>query len=174
MQNTTTPETNDNESKKALIIKADHTLQRKIGLGPLDQKAVARAQRVMDNNSVDFQPLAQEYLNHLADAIGIAKFTDISRNEAVGLMTTPVMQLKANAATFRYTLIGTLANIMLSFLEGIREIDEDVIDIVSAHHKTLSAIVAKKMEGDGGAYGRQLEDELKLACKRYFTKQNEA
>lgn len=153
------------------VIKANKILQAKVGTGPLDQATVERCQRVMDNNDVDFAPLAKEYLDELDRAI--AKATSggsESRDELVAAMTAPVMQLKANAATFRYDLIGSLANVMLSFLEAVSELDKDVITIVAAHHQTLNAIVANKMEGDGGVHGQQMEQELKGACQRYFAK----
>lgn len=152
------------------VIKADTLLQSKIGSGPLDAATVARCQDVIDSNNYDFAPLARDYLQTLRDAITEIRDNAISTEAAVQKLTEPVMQLKAHAAMFRYALIGNMANIMLSFLEAIKSVDEDVIQIIEAHHQTLTAIVAKKMEGDGGTYGRQLEDELKSACKRYFSK----
>jgi hypothetical protein len=152
------------------VIKASAHLQAKVGTGPLDEKKVERAQDIMDNNDVDFTPLAMEYLNKLEEAIRISKTATLSMKENVQAMTSPVMQLKANASTFKYNLIGNLANVMLSFLEAIKEIDGDVIAIVGAHHQTLKAIVLKKMSGDGGATGRVMEEELKSACARYFSK----
>lgn len=152
------------------VIKANRILQAKIGVGPLDEQAVRRSQGVIDSNEVDFAPLATEYLDRLGTAIAQAQAGSITLDQAVHAMTEPVMQLKANASTFRYKLVSNLANIMLSFLEGLKVMDEDAISIVAAHHKTLSAIVAKRMQGDGGLYGSQLEDELKNVCKRYFSK----
>jgi len=155
------------------IHKADHTLQRKVGAGPLDEKIVKRCQDVMDNNDVDFLPLAMEFLDKLEQSIKNAeKNGEISMKEAVQGMTTPVMQLKANASTFKYHLIGNLANVMLSFLETVKKLDDDAISIVSAHHQTLKAIILNKMAGDGGDVGRKMENELKSACKRYFAKRN--
>ncbi len=159
-----------NEPSEAKVIKADTSLQSRVGTGPLDERVVEKCQDVMDNNDVDFAPLAMEFLDKLAEAIKNARAGDLELDKAVGAMTEPVMQLKANAATFRYNLVGNLANVMLSFLEAVKEMDKTVLDIVDAHHKTLSAIVIKKMSGDGGAHGKQLEDELKGACKRYFSK----
>jgi len=80
------------------------------------------------------------------------------------------MTIKANAAMFNYDLITNLANVMLSFLESIKKLDKDVIEIVDAHHKTLTMIVLKKMKGDIGEPGKQLENELKGVCKRYFSR----
>jgi hypothetical protein len=158
------------ESKKARVIKADYSLQARVGSGPLDEAVVEKCQKVMDNNTVDFAPLAMEYLEKLADAIKKARTGNLSKDAAVDAMTAPVMQLKANAAVFRYTLIGNLANVMLSFLESVNEVDKTVLEIVDAHHKTLNAIVVKKIQGTGGNHGTLLEEELKGACKRYFSK----
>jgi hypothetical protein len=152
------------------VIKANMALQAKVGAGPLDEKVVERCQEVIDNNTVDFAPLAMEYLNSLEAAIQKAKSGGVNIKQATEEMTAPVMQLKANATTFKYNLIGNLANIMLSFLEGVKELDNDVIAIVGAHHQTLKAIVLKKMSGDGGAVGKTMEEELKGACARYFSK----
>jgi hypothetical protein len=78
--------------------------------------------------------------------------------------------LKANATTFKYTLIGNLANIMLSFLETIVVMDKDAIEIVGAHHNTLHMIIVRKLRGDGGEAGRQITLELQQACDRYYNK----
>ncbi len=160
------------KSGEANVIKADMSLQAKIGTGPLDEKVVERCQDAMESTSknVDFAPLAQEYLDQLKNAALKSKAGELTKDEAVEAMTTSVMQLKANAATFNYMLIGNLANVMLSFLEAIKELDKTVIEIVMAHHTTLNAIVLKKMTGDGGEAGKLMESELKAACKRYFMK----
>lgn len=160
----------DMEEKKSQprVIKANYVLQAKVGSGPLDEKKITECQKVMDNNEVDFAPLAEEFLNKLKIAINEAKSGEIGLEEAKQSMTQPVMELKANAATFKYDLIGNLANVMLSFLEAIKSLDKTVIEIVDAHHKTLTAIIHTKMKGDGGSNGKQLEQELKDACKRYF------
>ncbi len=162
----------ESSDRQIKVHKADKALQAKVGTGPLDEKAVERSQKVMDNNDVDFAPLAMEYLQQLETAIDEAAKNSTPMEQSIQSMTTPVMQLKANASTFKYNLIGNMANIMLSFLEGIKEMDPDAISIVQAHHQTLKAIVLKKMTGDGGPVGKQMEDELKNACKRYFAKRN--
>lgn len=78
-----------------------------------------------------------------------------------------VMQLKANAAVFHYRLVGNLAQVMLGFLESLTHIDDNALEIVDAHHKTLNAIIAKQMKGDGGQHGQELQQELIRACERY-------
>jgi hypothetical protein len=158
------------EKKQPRVIKANYVLQAKVGSGPLDPKVVEKCQSVIDNNDVDFAPLAKEFLDKLAEAIASARSGNCDTQSVINNMSSPVMELKANAALFKYDLIGKLANVMLSFLESVKMIDKTVIEIVDAHHKTLSVIVLKKMKGDGGSYGVQLEQELKDACIRYLQK----
>lgn len=160
----------EKQPEKPRVIKANKTLQAKVGSGTINEGVIEKCQAVMDNNDVDFAPLAMEYLDKLNEAIKDAQKQNISTDEAVGNMTAPVMQLKANAPTFGYSLIGNLANVMLSFLESVKNLDSDAISIVIAHHKTLTAIVMKKMKGNGGAFGEQMESELKAACQRYFAR----
>ncbi len=161
-----------NEQSKAKVIKAKYELQQKIGVGPLDDRKLSVSQAVIDNNQVDFVPLGLEILSRLSLALDKAKDPNATMHMAQvkEALTKPVMELKANAAIFHYTLIGNLANIMLHFLESAATLDEDAINIVRAHHDTLRLIVIKKMAGTGGPVGKQLEDELQLACKRYYHK----
>lgn len=160
----------DSDGKKDFkVYQANRTLQARVGTGPLDDKAVERSQQVMDANKVDFAPIAEEFLNDLAVAIKTAR-ANPGHPGTVQLMTTPVMQLKANASTFRYTLVSNLANIMLNYLEAVQKVDNDVIAIVEAHQQSLRLIIAKKITGDGGPIGKQMQEELQSACQRYFAK----
>ena len=161
----------DNEIETR-VIKASYILQSKVGAGPLDQEKVRDSQRVIDTNRVDFVPLGMEFLDELAEIMKKAKKEQMDPKELRELMTQPIMQLKGNASMFKYNLIGELANVMLSFLESIKEVDNDAYEIVEAHHKTLHAIIMKRMAGDGGAHGQAFTNELKQACRRYFNAKN--
>lgn len=162
----------DEKRKKPKTYKASLLLQNKVGIGPLDQKIVEKAQNAIDNNEVDFTPLGLQFLEKLTENLDkVEKELGVGNiDEQKQLITRPVMELKANATIFHYSLIGNLANIMLSFLESINEIDKDAVSIVRAHHTTLNAIILKKMKGDGGKNGEIFMSELKQACARYYSK----
>ena len=163
-----------NPTEKARVIKANLTLQSKVGTGTIEEEAIKKMEKTMEEAKVDFAPMATIFLNELAVAISQARTmneaTSNSTAAVIAAMTEPVMQIKANAAMFNYELVGNLANIVLNFLENIEGIDKTVIEIVDAHQKTLSIIVKSKMMGTGGDYGLKIEAELKDACKRYFSK----
>lgn len=158
---------------KARIIKASRALQIKAGTGEIAEEKITQAEVVIEKNTEDFAPIAKEFLDRLHEGIQTAfsEGADLTKNHALKMgMTQPVMELKANARMFKYDLVTSLANIMLGFLENVKELDKDAIQIVDAHHKTLSAIVLKKMSGNGGANGALLQTELEDAVERYFSK----
>ena len=80
------------------------------------------------------------------------------------------MQLKANAAMFGYPLVGKLAGAMLDFLDELTTVDSDLLSVVEAHHKVLRHVISRRMSGDGGQYGPELQKELEAVCKRYLMK----
>ncbi len=155
---------------KANIIKADYTLQQKVGTGPIQESVIRSSQNVIDTNQVDFAPMALTILDKLEAGLKRAGDPSVTMEQMKSLLTVPVMELKANATIFHYELIGSLANIMLGFLETITTMDKDAFEIVKAHHTSLHMIVIRKMKGDGGAAGKMLIQELQQACDRYHHK----
>jgi len=161
--------TNNSKVKK---YKTSADLKQRIGPGPLDAAAVKRAQNSIENNKIDFSPMGLEFLKTLEDALNeIEKNSSAAQTtEQIKTLIAPVMELKANAAIFHYALVGNLANIMLSFLESINQLDKDALSIVRGHHDSLKLILSSKMTGDGGKDGQIMETELKDACTRYYKK----
>jgi hypothetical protein len=159
-------------SKDKQIMKASRLLQAKIGRGAVDEKTILKSQKIIDNNDFDFVPMGEEFLQALDKALGEAKKAESpSAANLLEELREPVMQLKANAAMFGYPLVSVLASIMLNFLESVKTLDRDVIEIVDAHRRTLEIIIRNKMQGEGGDYGVELQKELRNACRRYFAKQ---
>lgn len=156
------------QTPKVTIYKAPIDLQLKAGTGEVDAVKIEKAEQALEANAEDFQPIALGFLDRLAEGVKNARGQELSMTEKIAGMTRPVMELKANARMFKYDLVTDLANIMLGFLETIKVLDHDAIEIVSAHQTTLQAIVIKKMKGDGGGTGEMLKAELEDACQRYF------
>ena len=156
-------------SKKIKIIKVENRLQQKVGSGQISEYLVEAADKLILENKFDFIEVATPALLRLQQAIYHIRNNQDDIAALSGLIE-PVMELKANGAMFKYPLISDLSSIMLSFLEHIDTLDSDIIDILSAHEKTLSAIIGKRVKGDGGALGVQVKKELVDACDRYYRK----
>ena len=159
--------------KRAKIIRPNYLLKAKVGHLTPNKETITKCQNVIDKNDVDFTPYAKDMLQKLEKTIEKAKSGELTKDQSKAQMAEHVMQLKANAPMFGYELVGNLANIMLNFLEQIKWLDQHVIEIVTAHHKTLSLIFIKNMRGDCGEIGKRFEKELKDACARYFNEVKE-
>jgi two-component system chemotaxis response regulator CheY len=150
------------------IIKANHVLQAKVGIGQIPDDALLKSQSLIEKNNFNFAPIAKQFLKQFRDALDIAHTETYTNRKSIERLINPVMQIKANARIFRYELLGDLASIMLNFLENMNELDEDAMAIIEAHHTTLSRIVSDELHGDGGSNGKSFQEELEAACKRYL------
>ncbi|MGB4058275.1 MAG: hypothetical protein WBK77_09355 [Alphaproteobacteria bacterium] len=158
--------------RKAEFIKPPNMLKTKVGSGGLGDDILDKAQSLLENNTVDFQPLADMYLTSLMRGIELAKEADPGDDQeyVISRMLYPGMQLKANGGMFHYPLVTRIAAKLIEFLEVIQEIDVEAIEIVLAFHTTMRAVVMGRVTGDGGRHGTELIRALNEACERYFEK----
>ncbi len=163
---------NQTPRRKAEFIKPPNTLKAKVGSGGLSEEILNKAQALLENNTVDFLPLAEMYLERLMNGIEQAKEADSSSNQEplISAMLYPGMQLKANGGMFHYPLVTRIADKLIQFLEVIKDVDIEAVEIVLAFHTTIRAVAQGRITGDGGQHGDDLMRALDDACMRYFEK----
>lgn len=168
------PDTHYNQvpRRKAEFIRPPNTLKTKVGSGGLSAHILDKAQALLENNSVDFLPLAELYLGSMTRGIENARSVILVEDPEplIAQILYPAVQLKANGGMFRYPLVTRTADKLIQFLEVIENPDEDALDIVLAFHSTIRAIVMGGITGDGGKHGNDLIEALNEACTRYFEK----
>ena len=157
-------------ASKARIIKANHLLQNKVGIGEIEDSAIQGMQKIIDTTTTDFVPLGLKLIEELAAAVENAKSGNAPGHILIEQMAEPVMQIKGNAAMFHYELVSTLADLVLNVLENTDSLDSDLIDLVDAHQKSLAVVLNCQMSGTGGKRGAELEIELQNACRRFYLK----
>ena len=150
-----------------IVIKADKYLQQKVGTGQINPNIITRSEKIMEEIKVDFAPIAKGFLNEFKKAIDVAEKSETLCNKIKEEITISIMQLKANASTFKHNLIGELSNTTLEFLESTAEIDDVILEILNAQHTTLLHLVNIDTKSDGGKAGEALKIELEEAYKRY-------
>lgn len=148
-------------------IRASRELQGKVGIGVIDEKKIGAAQRLMDNNKVDFGPLARPDLDRLQKAIDAAREGMSDSAAAMQSLKIPIMNLKANAGSFNYGFVSQLTGMVLLFLEDIDKPDKKIIQIVDILHKTILLALAYQMSGDGGNNGQMLLKTFEEVCRKY-------
>lgn len=132
--------------RNAEFIKPPNMLKTKVGSGGLSDDILNKAENLLENNTVDFQPLAEMYLAGLMKGIDLAKESDPNDDQeyVISRMLYPGMQLKANGGMFHYPLVTRIADKLIQFLEVIERVDIEVVEIVMAFHTTIRAVVDRK------------------------------
>lgn len=161
---------NQTPRRKAEFITPPNRIKEKVGSGGLSEDILDKAQALLENNTVDFQPLAEMYLDSLMKGVEHTKNANPEDDQEflISTMLYPAMQLKANGGMFHYALVTTIADHLIQFLEVIKEPDIEAIEIVLAFHTTVRAVIHGKIKGDGGEHGQELVKALNSACIRYF------
>lgn len=152
------------------IITPRNVLRDKMGYGGVNTMLMDRAQEMISQSAVEFEPYAQEFLKCMITQAGHARSQQVRNNETLQSLIRPVMELKANGGMYKYQMITSIADIMLGFLEHLDHLSDEAIDIVELHYKAMLAIILNKMVGDGGKEGQILLSELSSACSRYNRK----
>ncbi len=163
---------NQKQRRKAEFIKPDNLLKQKVGSGGLSNDILEKAQTLLENNTVDFEPLCNIYLSTLQQGVETAKSfsSDDDLEHVLSRIIYPAMQLKANGGMFHYHLITSIADKLIQFLEVLNELDDGAIEIITAFHTSMRAVIQGKIKGDSGQHGKDLLMALEKACLRYFNK----
>lgn len=163
---------NQPQRRKAEFFTPPNTIKAKVGSGSLSENILTKAQALLENNTVDFRPLGEMYLDTLSKAIEQARTppAELDGESVITALLYPAMQLKANGGMFHYQLITSIADKLIQFLEVIQTIDHDALEIILAFHTTIRAILLGQIKGNGGMRGAELMQALVDACYRYFEK----
>ena len=154
-------------STKARLVKPENTLKKKVGHGGFNEVDLVKAQKGIDSNDIDFRPMGADLLGELDVALERIDSGATADADKMGEIMYPLMQLKSQGALFKYPLISRISHATLDFLEAIDGVDNDVLVIVGAYKKTIKAILALQLTGEGTEVGTQLLNELQGAFSRY-------
>ncbi len=154
--------------REAKFIEPENTIKKKVGAGGINPELLHKAQEALDNNKVDFKPIALPLLKRLQDATTAIREGKSSGEEAMEELIQPAMQLKAQGGMFHFPLVSEIGNILINFLETVPQADTEVLKIIDAHHASITAILNMNIKDSGGTTGKKLCSELLDVCGRYY------
>ncbi|NCO03822.1 MAG: hypothetical protein GW903_06495 [Alphaproteobacteria bacterium] len=162
----------ENEDNKAEFFTPPNTLKEKVGGGGIPEDKIQKSQAFINNNQIDYEPYAREYLTNVQGALKLAEGSrsEESLMDYMEEMTSNIMQLKASGAMFGYPAISRVADIVLNFVERAELINKDLYKIVHAHNICLDMVLIKKLKGPNNPEIDILVNELYDAITRYQEK----
>src|SRR5690242_20454244 len=109
--------------RRAQTIMPPNKLKEKVGSGGIDQTVVAKAQDMIETNTVDFNTTAIVLLALLSKTLEEAQTGARQGEDTINALLYPAMQLKAQGALFQYPLVTDIAAILIDFLETVETLD---------------------------------------------------
>lgn len=159
------------KDKKARLISLENKLKSKVGSGGIPAHLIEKAQKYIDDNPTEYKPDGLETLKRIQSLLTeLETATNAQRPVLIEKLIAEVMRLKASGAMFRYDLVSMIADVLLDFLETVRTMNPDVMEIIKAHNEIISVVLNREMKGGGGKEGTALSRELFKACARYYEK----
>ena len=156
--------------KPPTFIRPDNTLKAKVGEGGIPAHLIKRCQDYLESNPVDLTPYATRNLEQLILIKQKIEHGDVTYDPMMKETVDIIMQLKSNGSMFHYQLISMISDVMLRFLENIKKMDADYLEIFTVYIKVLGIVLNKRLTGNGGREGYALTQELHNACLRYYAK----
>lgn len=156
--------------KKPVFFDPPNKLKQKVGDGGIPAFMIKKCQEYLESNPVDFTPYATRHLDELIDLKNQIQSKKIDNETAATKIVNIIMQLKSNGSMFHYQLISMISDVMLRFMENVKVLNDDFIDILGMYNKILEIILTKRLNGNGGREGYALTHELNGACQRYYSK----
>lgn len=168
MSENTNPE---NGAKPPRFILPPNTLKKKVGEGGIPADRLTLAQNFIKANQVDFSPEARKHLSKIKTLMAA---TDGQKSQTCEKIILEVMQLKAHGGMFHYGLISLVSDVVLQFLEKVKDLNDDIVAILTAYMHAVGVILDNEMRGEGGKEGMALAWELDQACNRYYKRHESA
>ena len=155
--------------RTARIVTPLNVLKQKIGSGGIDAATLAKAEQVLENNTIDFRPIAKDLLNDLDQAIENARKSKTKDESLVEAMIYPAAQFLALGSVFHFPLVSDISDNLVGFLETITTPPTDeTLEIITAHRHAIAVVLKENMAGKNPPQGAELKRSLVEACQRHY------
>lgn len=148
------------------IVQPKNRLKEKAGSGGFREEDLQKAQEALNNNEVDFKPIAQKYLSLIKENIQEHEKDQDSDRLYAKLMDS-LMQLRAQGSMFNFPSLSILSDVVVDLMDSLHRVDETIIEIVQAFEKSCTAILHGNIRLAEDRICVALVNELKTVCDRY-------
>lgn len=161
------------DASDTFLFKLPNLLKQKMGLEnmrkafELPEELLAEAEETLEREARGFLDWAKQYLYQLSTQIANAVEDQSNRGAHLAEVNRIAHELRGQGGTFGYPLITLFAKSLYEATEYPCREDDANLEICKAHLDTLRAVIREKIEGDGGAIGRQLMMALNQAIAKY-------
>ncbi len=151
------------------IVIPKNTLKAKVGNGGFNKESIEKAQKTIEENVVDFGPIAKEYLLKIKTAIATYK-SDNDPKALYGRLLDQLTQLRAQGTMFQYPAITAITDTVVDLLDSLKTVDDKILEIVEAYEQSANILIMSKVKSDNDKICQALVGELRTVCDKYKKK----
>src|SRR4051794_8097326 len=163
----------NDETQKVRIVHRKNRLQDKVGgrpgqAGAIDPKLIGAAQAAVGRLTPDYDTQAAKELAAIQAAVAEAQAaTARPRLMAVKRIEALTNEMRGAGETFGYPLLSKFGRSLCSFVQDLKDVSDPQMTVIAAHVDAMAAVVTHKIQGDGGAIGRELAIALRKAIDKF-------
>lgn len=150
------------------LVMPKNTLKEKVGNGGFKNEDLLRAQTAIDENDVDFKPIADKYLGLIR--VGLEDYKNNNAHDLYSILLDQLMQLRAQGSLFRYPSITAISDTVVDLLDSIKKVDGTIIEIVQAYEQSTKILMAHNIKSSDDKTCVALVKELAKVCQKYKDK----
>ena len=154
--------------REAEEIMPPHTIKDKVGSGGIDPARIEKADSLIEEKTQNFSEIADIYIPMLEENINKAGTKELNDTQAFEMILHPAVQLKSHGSMYHFPLVTEVGGMLINFLEVIKELDKNALEVTGAYAIALKAITTQQIKQKDDPQGRQLVKALQDASVRYF------
>lgn len=151
------------------LVQPKNTLKEKVGEGGFKAEDLKKAQTAIEENEVDFVPIASKFLEQIHASLKEHEQNQSDKN-LYGKLLDPLTQLRAQGSMFHYPSITRITDIVVDLLDSLHKVDPTIIEIVQAYEKSAKVLLASGIKSDQDKVCIALSQELQNVCQKYKDK----
>tara|TARA_B100001146_G_scaffold203243_1_gene195661 strand:- start:164 stop:631 length:468 start_codon:yes stop_codon:yes gene_type:complete len=152
----------------AKLVVPKNALKAKVGNGGFSKENIAKAQSALEQNDIDFRPIANDYLKEMSAIAGQYE-PDKPKETLLGVLD-PLMQLRAQGTLFHYPSLTMVSDIVVDFLDFHEKMDGQIIEIIRAYIQAARLILDREIKNAEDPICKAFTNELRAVCDRYNNK----
>lgn len=153
------------------LVTPKNRLKEKVGDGGFNQEDIQKAQQSIEENDIDFVPIATNYLRLVREALDRHTKSQ-NKSDLYSDLLDQLTQLRAQGSLFHYPSITDLTDTVVDLLDSLNSIDDTIIEIIVAYEKSANILLSSEIKQADNPVCLALVKELQAVCNRYKAKKS--
>jgi len=151
--------------------------EKTVGLGKIsnddigfDEDAMAAAIAALDEMAEDYPDWVAGLIDKLSEQHRRCVDSPEQRKSYFEIINSIAHDMRGQGGTFGYQLISDFADALYFFTHAQAGMSDNHVEIIKAHVDAMRVVIKNRINGDGGEVGKELQNGLEAAIKKYSKK----